>query len=241
MKTMIHQAKTRGHSNYGWLDTHYTFSFANYYDPGRIHFGALRVLNDDHIAGGGGFDLHPHDNMEIITIVLNGELEHKDSMGNTGTIHRDEVQVMSAGTGIRHSEDNKHAEMPLELLQIWVFPEKKNITPRYEQRDFSPGERINNWQMLVSPDQGQGLTIQQDACFSRISLGKKLTADYLLRDPAHGVYLFLIEGSVEISGIRLDKRDGIEISNSASVSMKALADSDILLMEIPMTFSDFIE
>lgn len=235
MKTVIHKAATRGHANHGWLDTHYTFSFADYYNPERVHFGVLRVLNDDHIDGGGGFGRHPHDNMEIITIVLEGELEHKDSMGHTEVIRPNEVQVMSAGTGIFHSEYNHDPEKPVQLLQIWVFPEKKDITPRYEQKMFKPEERKNKWQTLVSPTEYQGLTIKQHAFFSRISLDKNCSSGYKLMNSKNGMYLFIIDGSVELSGeIILNRRDGIGISDTPAISLKAMADSDILLMEIPM-------
>lgn len=234
MKKVLHKSASRGHANYGWLDTHYTFSFANYYDPGRVHFGMLRVLNDDRIAGGGGFDRHPHDNMEIVTIVLEGELEHRDSMGHTMVIRQEEVQVMSAGTGIFHSEYNASRDVPVKLLQIWVFPDKKNITPRYDQKAFDPAERLNRWQSLVSPGDPGSLRISQAARFSRITLDGSGSAAYELSDAHHGAYLFLIDGHIEIEGIHLENRDGLGISETPSFSMKALAKSEILVIEIPM-------
>ncbi|MCK9423651.1 MAG: pirin family protein [Bacteroidales bacterium] len=238
MKTVFHKASSRGHAHYGWLDTHYTFSFADYYDPGRIHFGMLRVLNDDQIEGGGGFGRHPHDNMEIVTIVLEGELEHKDSMGHTLVIHPNEVQVMSAGTGIFHSEYNKNSDIPVKLFQIWVFPDKKNLTPRYDQMIFDPAERVNRWQTLVSPAGTGKLWLNQRAWFSRIDLDESSSAQYTLNNPAHGVYVFVIEGAVEAAGIKLEKRDGLAVSETGSIAFTAMKKSEILVIEIPMTVKD---
>jgi redox-sensitive bicupin YhaK (pirin superfamily) len=234
MKTVLHKAETRGHGNYGWLDTHYTFSFANYYDPGRVHFGTLRVLNDDRIDGGGGFDRHPHDNMEIITVVLEGVLEHQDSMGHRMQIRKDEIQVMSAGTGIFHSEYNKDPEAPLTLLQIWVFPERKNLTPRYDQRFFDPAGRLNKWQKIVAPDDPEALFINQNAVFSRITLEKGHQADYALYGKDHGVYIFVIDGAVSTGEVTLAKRDGAGLSGLHSLTLQAAERSEILLMEVPM-------
>jgi len=236
MKTIVHKGNTRGYANYGWLDTHYTFSFADYYDLNRIHFGALRVLNDDLIAGGGGFGRHPHDNMEIVTIVLEGELEHKDSMENTVVIHRDEIQVMSAGTGVFHSEYNKDPKVPISLLQIWVYPRKKNIQPRYDQKVFDPVNRKNKWQRIVSPEGQDTLHINQDAYFSLITLDKDFSSEYFLTDPEHGLYVFVIDGSINIEGIPLEKRDGAGFSELISLSILAERKSEILLIEIPMRF-----
>ena len=166
MKTIIHKAETRGHANHGWLNTHHTFSFANYYNPERVHFGALRVLNDDWIAGGEGFGKHPHDNMEIITIPLKGAVEHQDSMGNKGVINAGEIQVMSAGTGIFHSEYNANKDKELELLQIWVFSDKKNVTPRYQQMSLADLQKPNELYQILSPDyEGTGVWIHQQAWF----------------------------------------------------------------------------
>lgn len=234
MKSIYHKAGSRGHANHGWLNTFFTFSFANYYDPERVHFGMLRVLNDDWIDGGGGFDLHPHDNMEIVTIVLEGELEHKDNMGHTMVIHPNEVQVMSAGTGVLHSEYNKNPDFPVQLLQIWVFPEKKNLTPRYDQKAFDPTARLNMWQVLVSPDDPGSLWIHQQAWFSRITLDESDTAGYTLHNNQHGAYIFVIDGEVDLEGHSLATRDGIGISEVPSFLVKAKKKSEILVIEIPM-------
>jgi quercetin 2,3-dioxygenase len=235
MKSIIHKSDSRGNANYGWLQTHYTFSFANYYNPERMGFGTLRVLNDDWIDGGKGFDRHPHDNMEIVTIPLEGDLEHADSMGNKFVIRKNEVQIMSAGTGIFHSEYNKNPQKPLSLLQIWVLPEKKNITPRYDQKAYLREDRINHWQRIVSPDESEAVWINQQAYFSLISLEKDHVAPYQLKNDKHGVYLFVIDGSVKLDdSIVLEKRDGAGIWETPSLSVTALQDAEILLMEIPM-------
>lgn len=234
MKTIIHKADSRGTANYGWLNTHYTFSFANYSNPERIHFGALRVLNDDTIDGGRGFDRHPHDNMEIITIPLEGEIRHKDSMGNTFVVKKNDVQIMSAGTGIFHSEFNNLNDNSLELLQIWVFPEKKNIEPRYDQVTFDPSARINNWQRLVSPTEKGSAIIMQQAYFSRVTLKAGNTIPYNVHSESMGMYIFVIDGSVKVGDIGLEKRDGMGISEASEVLIGADTDSDVLLMEIPM-------
>jgi len=234
MTTIYHKSDSRGHANHGWLDSHFTFSFADYYDPERIHFGMLRVLNDDRIDGGGGFDLHPHENMEIVTIVLEGELEHKDNMGHTMVIRPDEVQIMSAGTGIYHSEYNKNPDIPVKLLQIWIMPDKKNITPRYDQKAFEPTARQNDWQLLVSPDVPGSLWINQQAWFNRITLDESETSEYSMRRDNDGAYIFVIDGEVTVEGILLEKRDGLGISEIPSFSLKAGKKSEILVIEIPM-------
>jgi redox-sensitive bicupin YhaK (pirin superfamily) len=234
MKTIIHKAGTRGHADHGWLKTNYTFSFANYYDPGRVHFGALRVLNDDFIDAGMGFDRHPHDNMEIVTIPLEGKLEHKDSMGNTMLILSGDVQIMSAGTGIFHSEYNPDPDHPLRLLQIWVYPKLKNITPRYDQKTYDLAGRKNRWQRVVSPTESEAVWINQDAWFSLISLENGKSADYAFQKPSSGAYVFMMEGSAMISGTQLDRRDGGGFRDTNSLSLTALENSEILLMEIPM-------
>ncbi len=234
MKTIIHKSGIRGHANYGWLDTHYTFSFANYYDPGRVHFGMLRVLNDDIIAGGGGFDRHPHDNMEIITLVLDGVLEHQDNMGHKMQIRPNEVQVMTAGSGIFHSEYNHDPEKPLNLLQIWVFPDKKNLKPRYNQKIFEAAGRKNKWQKIVAPDDPESLSINQDAIFSRIMLDKGNSTDYRLSGKNHGVYLFVIDGEIKSGELILGKRDGAGFSELTLLPVTAQSTSEILLIEVPM-------
>lgn len=234
MKTVFHKASSRGHADYGWLKTFYTFSFANYYDPARTRFGTLRVLNDDYVEGGQGFDMHPHDNMEIVTIVHEGELEHQDSMGNKFRILKNDVQIMSAGTGIFHSEINPLPDKAVRLLQIWVYPAKKNITPRYDQKTFDPEQRKNKWQRVVSPTEKEAVFINQDAYFSLLNLEKGHTADYQLKNPEHGVYLFLLEGSVQWNDTIMERRDGMGISEIKDLQLTALENSDLLLMEIPM-------
>lgn len=232
---VLHKAETRGHAQHGWLDAHHTFSFANYHDPARMHFGVLRVLNDDIIDGGGGFGMHPHDNMEIITIPIEGELEHKDSMGNVGVIHHNEVQVMSAGTGVYHSEYNKNPDKKINLLQIWIFPNKRNVTPRYDQITFDPKDRVNKLLQIVSPNANEkGLWIHQDAWFHLGNLDKDLSIDYALKKKGNGIYLFVISGAVFVEDQLLNKRDGIGVWAIDKIKIKAEATSEILIMEVPM-------
>lgn len=235
MKTILHKANTRGHADHGWLNAWHSFSFAGYHDPSRIHFGALRVLNDDTIAGGMGFGTHPHDNMEIITIPLSGQLEHRDSMGNTGIISKGEVQVMSAGTGIQHSEKNKNAKEPLKLLQIWLFPDTKNVEPRYDQRAFDMDAAKNSLLNIVSPmGSAEGLNIHQNAWFHIGKLDKDISLTYELKDKQNGVYAFLIDGDITINGEKLNRRDAIGITESDKLEIKAGADAELLLIEIPV-------
>lgn len=236
MKTILHKAGTRGHANHGWLDSWHTFSFAGYYDPERIHFGALRVLNDDTVAGGMGFGTHPHDNMEIISIPTQGDLEHRDSMGNTQVIRQGDVQVMSAGTGIQHSEKNKNSDKEVRFFQIWVFPNKKNVTPRYDQQHFTDEDKHNKLLTIVSPlgTADGGVQVHQDAWFSLGKLDKGVTVKYPLRKKENGVYAFLIEGEATVSGVLLERRDGLAISGTDSIDITAESNSEILLMEIPL-------
>jgi len=236
MKTILHKAADRGHANHGWLDSHHSFSFAHFYDPEKIHFGALRVLNDDIVTGGMGFGMHPHDNMEIISIPLSGDLEHKDSMGNTGVIRQNDVQLMSAGTGIQHSEYNKNKDKLVNFLQIWVFPKKKNIAPRYDQKTLKAEDRANKLQVIVSPDgtSDDAVKINQDAWFNLGTLSKGTDVKYQLHDKTHGVYLFVIEGDVTVNGQKLNKRDGLGVSEADTVSIEADSNSEVLLMEVPM-------
>lgn len=235
MKTILHKANTRGHADHGWLNAWHSFSFAGYHDPSRVHFGALRVLNDDTIAGGMGFGAHPHDNMEIITIPLSGQLEHRDSMGNTGIISKGEVQVMSAGTGIQHSEKNKNAKEPLKLLQIWLFPDTKNVEPRYDQQAFDLAAVKNSLLNIVSPmGSPEGLNIHQNAWFHLGKLDKDTTLTYELKNKQNGVYAFLIDGAITINGEKLEKRDAIGITDAEKLEIKAGADAELLLMEVPM-------
>jgi quercetin 2,3-dioxygenase len=236
MKTILHKANTRGHANHGWLDSYHSFSFAGYYNPERIHFGALRVLNDDTVSGGMGFGAHPHDNMEIISIPTFGDLEHIDSMGNKQVIRQGDVQVMSAGTGIQHSEKNKNKEKEVKFFQIWVFPNKKNVEPRYDQQNFSDADKHNKLLTIVSPlgTSDGGVQIQQDAWFSLGKLDKLFSTTYNLRNKNNGVYAFVIEGDVSINGQLLYRRDGLAITNTEQLLIKAESETEILLMEVPL-------
>lgn len=234
--TIFHSADTRGHANHGWLNAKHSFSFASFYDPSRIQYGALRVLNDDIIAPGMGFGTHPHDNMEIITIILDGALEHKDSMGHTQAIHPNEVQVMSAGTGIYHSEYNHNKDRTVNVLQTWIFPNKENVKPRYDQRVFAEEERINKWQTLVSPIEREdaGIPIHQDAWIYRTKLEAGQSLEHKLHTVNHGAYVFLIDGKINAGGHELNSKDAVGITDADTVSIEAAADSDILLFEVPM-------
>lgn len=235
MKTVLHKSETRGHANHGWLDTHHTFSFANYYNPERVHFGALRVLNDDWIAGGEGFSKHPHDNMEIVSIPLSGALEHKDSMGNTAVIREGEIQVMSAGTGIFHSEYNKEADQEARFLQIWVYPSEKNTTPRYSQVSIKDIAKPDTLYQIVSPDsEDQGAWIRQQAWFFLGDLSQGWKGTYTLKKKDSGVYFFLLEGSINVAGYTLERRDGLGVYEVESLDIEVNAPSRLLVMEVPM-------
>lgn len=235
MKTVFHKSTTRGHANHGWLDTYHTFSFASYHNPERVHFGALRVLNDDTVAGGMGFGKHPHDNMEIVSIPLSGDLEHADSMGNVAVIREGDVQIMSAGTGVFHSEKNHNAQKPVKFLQIWVLPKATNIAPRYDQKAFAPESRLNKLQEVVSPIKGgESLWINQDAWFHLGKFDTALRIRHQLKQSGNGVYCFMLEGSLEIAGTRLDKRDGLGIWDTDSFEINTQAGAEVLLMEVPM-------
>lgn len=236
MKSVLHKANTRGHANHGWLDSYHSFSFAGYYNPERIHFGALRVLNDDTVAGGMGFGTHPHENMEIISIPTSGELEHRDSMGNVQIIKPGDVQAMSAGTGIEHGEKNKNHDKPVKFFQIWIFPNKQNIQPRYDQKNFTVADKKNKFLTIVSPlgSSDGAVQIQQDAWFSLGDLDKDFTGTYKLRNSENGVYAFVIEGSLTINGELLERRDGMAISEASELKINAVGNAEILLMEIPL-------
>ncbi len=235
MKTTLHKANTRGNANHGWLNAYHTFSFAGYFNPERHNFGVLRVLNDDTIAGGMGFGMHPHDNMEIITIPLEGDLAHKDSMGNAATIKHGDVQVMSAGTGVRHSEFNPNADKQTKLLQIWLFPKTENVTPRYQQITLNTEDRHNKLQQVLSPNKGDaGVWIHQDAWFHMGNFDAGVSAKYNLNKPGNGLYVFVIKGEIEIAGQTLSTRDGLGIENFETFDITAKTDSEFLLMEIPM-------
>jgi redox-sensitive bicupin YhaK (pirin superfamily) len=232
---VLHKANTRGNANHGWLNAYHSFSFASYYNPERMNFGVLRVLNDDTIAAGMGFGTHPHDNMEIITIPLEGDLEHKDSMGNTAVIQHGKVQVMSAGTGIKHSEYNKNKDKQLKLLQIWVFPNKQNVTPRYDEVTLNLADRHNKLQQVLSPNaDDEGVWIHQNAWFHLGKFDKGIATDYKLKMKGNGVYAFILSGNVTINNQNLTTRDGLGIWNVDNLSIKAESDAEFLLMEVPM-------
>jgi redox-sensitive bicupin YhaK (pirin superfamily) len=235
MKTVLHRADTRGHANHGWLDSYHSFSFANYYNPERMHFGVLRVLNDDTVAGGKGFGTHPHRNMEIISIPLQGDLEHKDSMGNTTVIKEGDVQVMSAGTGVSHSEYNKNKDKSVKFLQIWVIPNKENVTPRYDQIATAGLEKKNAFYQIVSPNASdKGVWLHQDAWFYLGKFKGGASTPYELNKQGNGVYAFILEGETEINGQKLGKRDGFGVWDTDRIHVDAIRDSHILLMEVPM-------
>ncbi len=237
MKNMVlHKAGTRGHADHGWLNAHHTFSFANYYDPDRMHFGVLRVLNDDVIAAGRGFSTHPHDNMEIVTIPLSGAVAHKDSMGNSGTVSAGEVQVMSAGTGITHSEMNHYRDKDLRLLQIWMFPRERNVTPRYAQMILDPKAGENAFQQVLSPDPDDaGVWVHQDAWFHLGRFDGARSVDYHVKRKGNGVYAFLIEGTATINGQPLELRDGLGVWDVDALAITTgMNGARILLMDVPM-------
>jgi quercetin 2,3-dioxygenase len=237
-QSVFHPAHTRGHANHGWLEANHSFSFARYYDPERINFGALRVLNDDAVAPGMGFGTHPHDNMEIVTIPLEGALAHKDSMGHAEAIHKGEIQVMSAGSGITHSEFNHHKDQWVKLLQIWVFPKYKNVTPRYEQLNLDWHQHPNQLRQVVSPNpDDEGAWIHQDAWFYVGVLHEGFEGQYALKKPGNGVYAFVIEGNININNQPLSRRDAIGVWNTEHIDIKTLSnDSQLLLIEVPMEF-----
>ncbi len=232
---VFHAADTRGHANHGWLDSYHSFSFASWHNPERMHFGALRVLNDDHVAGGGGFQTHPHDNMEIVSIPLLGDLEHRDNMGNATVIHSGDVQILSAGTGIMHSEKNHSSEDAVCFLQIWVFPNERDLTPAYDQETFSKEAERNALLCVVSPDGKRGVQMHQNAWFHLGSWDADHAASYHLRGgQGQGVYVFVLEGAVEIDGKPLGRRDGLGIWKTESIAIKATENARFLLMEVPM-------
>lgn len=235
--TIIHKANTRGHADHGWLQANFSFSFGNWYNPERIQFGALRVLNDDIIGEGMGFGTHPHDNMEIITIPLEGDLAHKDSMGNAATIKSGDIQVMSAGTGIQHSEFNPNPDLKTKSLQIWVFPNKRNVEPRYQQISLNTEDRKNKLQQILSPNaDDSGVWIHQDAWFHLGKFDKDVSVNYDLKKEGNGVYAFILSGTITINGQELETRDGFGIWNTDSLEIKATTDAEFLLMEIPMQY-----
>jgi redox-sensitive bicupin YhaK (pirin superfamily) len=237
MEKLIHKAESRGHANHGWLNANHSFSFASWYNPERMNFGAIRVLNDDVIAPGAGFPTHPHNNMEIITIPLSGVLEHKDSMGNVAQIKTGEVQVMSAGTGVTHSEYNASTTDELKLFQIWLFPNKKDVEPRYGELKLDLEDRKNKFQQILSPSaDDEGVWIHQDAWMHRIAMDASTTSTYTLKNSSNGVYVMIISGTVSIEGEQLSDRDAIGITSANDFSIEAVAGSELLLIEVPMDF-----
>jgi quercetin 2,3-dioxygenase len=235
MTTLLFNAADRGSADYGWLKPNYYFSFSDYRNPEKVHFGLLRVLNDDFIGGGGAFPTHPHDNMEIVTIPFSGALQHKDSTGGQGIIKAGDVQIMSAGTGVQHSEANASATEPVTLFQIWVFPKERNIKPRYDQRNFDVAERVNKWQTIVSPlEADKALWINQDAKFSLTKLETGKTLEYKNAFRGNGVFLVAINGAVKVGDINLNKRDAAGISGADNFTITATEDAELLAIEVPM-------
>lgn len=237
MNKVFFSADTRGHADHGWLNANYSFSFGNYFNRDRMNFGALRVLNDDTISPGKGFGYHPHENMEIITIPLKGDLEHKDSMGNLGIINEGEIQVMSAGSGIFHSEFNKNNDKSINLLQLWVLPKRENVEPRYDQCSIQGLRKLNSFYMVLSPHpEDNVMWIHQDAWFHLGDFDKVTSIDYELKREGNGVYIFVIEGNFNVSNQKLNKRDALGVWNTDIISFKAQPNSRVLLVEVPMKF-----
>ncbi len=235
MKTVIHQSATRGTAFFGWLNSKHTFSFGRYYDPERLQFGALRVLNDDIVEPGMGFGTHPHDNMEIVSIPLAGALAHKDSTGTEKVINTGDVQIMSAGSGLTHSEYNHSKTEKVNFLQLWVLPKEKNITPRYEQKTFSEADRKNQIQTVVAPNDEDAIWINQDAWFSLTDLDAGTALNYDLHKSGNGVYAYVLEGEAAIAGVEMEKRDGLGVYDTNQISIKAKSDTKLLLVEVPMS------
>ncbi|TXE07354.1 pirin family protein [Gelidibacter salicanalis] len=237
MKTILHKADTRGNANHGWLKSRHTFSFANYHDAERMNFGALRVLNDDMVSENQGFGTHPHRDMEIISIPLEGDLKHQDNMGNETVIKEGDIQVMSAGTGVMHSEYNNNPDKPVKFLQIWVVPNKQNVKPRYDQITLQKSDRKNKLQQILSPNEDDaGVWIHQNAWFNMTNLDTDQSVNYTVNDPQiNGVYAFILKGDVTINGQALHERDGLGIWDTETLDIKADSDTEILLMEVPMT------
>lgn len=234
-QTVLHQAGTRGKADHGWLKSFHTFSFAGYFNPERVQFGALRVLNDDEVDGGRGFGEHPHDNMEIISIALEGELQHQDSMGNVATIAPGEIQVMSAGTGIYHTEYNKDKSKPVKFLQIWVFPNQRNVSPRYDQQKINTAANQGGLTQVLSPDpEDDGVWIYQNAWFNMGKLNAGDAAAYQVHQEGNGTYIFVLEGEIRIGAQVLSRRDGYGIWDTSGFEITALTSAEFLLMEVPM-------
>ncbi len=238
MKTIIHKADTRGHNSFGWLNSYHSFSFGHYYHPERLQFGALRVLNDDTVAPGMGFGKHPHDNMEIVSIPLSGDLHHQDSTGRNEIIRQHDVQIMSAGSGIAHSEMNANKDQPVKFLQVWVLPKEANIPPRYEQKSFKPEDRVNQILTVVAPDDANAVWINQDAWFSLANFEAGQQANYPLHLSGNGVYVFVISGEATINGIALQNRDGLGITDIDQLTIDANTNTELLLIEVPMNMNE---
>ena len=234
MKTVIHRASERGHADHGWLNTYHSFSFAGYHNPARMHFGALRVLNDDTVAPGYGFGEHPHDNMEIVSIPLSGDLHHRDSTGRDRIIRQGDVQIMSAGSGITHSEVNGRKDAEVRFLQLWIFPKERNIEPRYDQKSFPTSDREDRWQTVVAPDDPAAVWINQEAWLSLGRCRNGTTQEYALHRTGQGVYVFVIEGRITIGQDRLDRRDAAGLHDTESFSLTAESDAEVLVIEVPM-------
>jgi len=233
--TVLHKADSRGHANHGWLNAYHSFSFASWYNPDRVQFGMLRVLNDDTVAAGMGFGTHPHDNMEIITIPLEGDLAHKDSMGNSAVIKTGDIQVMSAGTGVEHSEFNPNADLQTKLFQIWLFPKYRDVAPRYQQITLDKSLQKNNFAQILSPNQDDaGVWIHQDAWFYLSDFDAGFSKKLALKKAGNGFYIMNIEGEIEVNGAKLEKRDALGIWNTNEIEVKATTNARFLVMEIPM-------
>lgn len=235
MKTIVHKAASRGHANHGWLNSHHSFSFANYYNPERMNFGTLRVLNDDTVAEGRGFGAHPHSNMEIISIPLEGDLKHMDNMGNSTVIKEGDIQVMSAGTGVEHSEYNNNMDSLVKFLQIWIYPNKNNVTPRYDQISIEDIKTRNKLYQILSPNPNdQGVWIHQDAWFHLGEFDKETTETYNFKKEGNGVYIFILNGNLEIDANDLMDRDAIGVWDTNAFSIRVKSDTKFLIMEVPM-------
>jgi hypothetical protein len=234
MKTVLHKSIERGHADHGWLNSYHSFSFAEFYDKSKIHFGALRVLNDDTVAQGMGFGKHPHENMEIVSIPLSGDLEHQDSTGRKEIIRQGDIQIMSAGKGISHSEKNANQDKEVKFLQIWVFPKEKNVAPRYEQKTFNAADYNNKLKTVVAPDDSTSVWINQDAWFTMGNFEKGIKSEYKIKKATNGVYVFVIDGEVIINEQLLGKRDALGIWETDTVKIEASSNAQILLIDVPM-------
>ncbi len=240
MKTVYHSADSRGFADHGWLKSAHSFSFAGYFNPERINFGTLRVLNDDYVEGGMGFGKHPHNNMEIISIPLEGDLKHGDNMGNEGIIKKGDVQVMSAGTGVMHSEMNANPGESVKFLQIWIFPNKENVTPRYDQVDISGGKKKNDFQQILSPNvDDEGVWIHQDAWFNLADFDKGFSKEYPIHKEGNGAYVFVLKGEVKIGDQVLKSRDALGVWDTDKFNLEAVENSEVLIMDVPMNLPNF--